>query len=108
MEREIRLYQTRDQRIPFSEWFDSLENPRTQQRIDARLARIRLGNFGDAKTVGEGVCELRLDFGPGYRIYFGQEGRTIVILLCGGDKSTQQRDIQKAKQFWLDYQQRKI
>ena len=97
VEREIRLYQTSAGLVPFSEWFDSLDDVRMQQRIDARLARIRLGNFGDAKPVGEGVCELRLDFGPGYRIYFGQEGRTIVILLCGGDKSSHQRDIKKAK-----------
>lgn len=106
VEREIRLYRSADGRVPFSEWFDSLDDVRTKQRIDARLARIRVGNFGDAKMVGGGVHELRLDFGPGYRIYFAQEGRTIVILLCGGDKSTQQRDIKRAKQFWLSYQQR--
>ena len=106
VEREIRLYRTNAGTVPFSEWFDSLGDIKTQQRIDARLARMRLGNFGDAKAIGEGVHELRLDFGPGYRIYFGQEGRTIVILLCGGDKSSQQRDIKKAKQFWLNYQER--
>jgi len=107
LEREIRLYQTSTGAVPFSQWFDKTNDVKTQQRIDARLARIRLGNFGDAKAVGDGVHELRLDFGPGYRIYFGQEGRTIVILLCGGDKSSQRRDIKRAKQFWLDYQERK-
>ena len=106
VEREIRLYRTGDGRVPFSEWFDGLGDVRTQHRIDARLTRIRSGNFGDARPVGDGVHELRLDFGPGYRVYFGQEGRTIVILLCGGDKSTQQRDIKRAKQYWLSYQER--
>lgn len=106
VEREIRLYRTSDGVVPFSEWFENLGDIRTQQRVDARLARVRLGNLGDAKAVGGGVYELRLDFGPGYRIYFGQEGRTIVILLCGGDKSSQQRDIKRAKQFWLNYEKR--
>lgn len=107
VEREIRLYRTIDGKIPFSEWFEGLDDARTQQRIDARLARIRVGNFGDTKALGGGVYELRLDFGPGYRIYFGYEGRTIVILLCGGDKSTQQQDIKKAKQYWMNYQERR-
>ena len=89
VEREIRLYQTSAGTVPFSEWFDRLGDIRTQQRIDARLARMRVGNFGDAKAIGGGVFELRLDFGARYRIYFGQEGRRIVILLCGGDKSSQ-------------------
>jgi putative addiction module killer protein len=104
---EIRLYQTRTGAVPFSVWFDSLQDIRTQQRIDARLARLRLGNLGDVKRVGEGIHELRLDFGPGYRIYFGQQGRTVIILLYGGDKSTQQRDIRKAKLFWADYMKRR-
>ena len=98
VEREIRLYRTSAGTVPFSQWFDGLGDIKTQQRIDARLARMRVGNFGDAKAVGEGVFELRLDF--------GQEGRTIVVLLCGGDKSSQKRDIKKAKQFWLNYQER--
>src|SRR5947207_14356317 len=72
---EIRLYQTSAGTVPFSEWFDRLADIRTQQRIDARLTRMRVGNFGDAKAVGGGVLELRLDFGPGYRIYFWA-GRT--------------------------------
>ena len=94
--------------MPFSEWFDNLGDIKAQQRIDSRLARVRLGNFGDAKPVGGGLHELRLDFGPGYRIYFGQEGRTVVVLLCGGDKSSQQRDIERAKLFWLNYKQERI
>ena len=68
-----------------------------------RLERIKLGNLGDFRSVGEGVCELRIDYGPGYRIYFGQIGNIIVILLLGGDKSTQNRDIRKAIEYWKDY-----
>ena len=103
LEREIRLYRAQDGKIPFSEWFAKIQDNRTRQKIDARLARVRLGNLGDCKPVGGGVSELRIDFGPGFRIYFGQEGPELVILLCGGDKSTQQRDVQKAQQYWTDY-----
>ena len=71
-----------------------------------RLNRLQLGNFGDAKSAGGGVHELRLDFGPGYRIYFGQDGKIVVILLCGGDKRSQQRDIAKAGTYWASYQRR--
>jgi putative addiction module killer protein len=72
-------------------------------RVLARLARVRQGNPGDCKPVGEGVSELRVDYGPGYRVYFGQKGRTLVVLLCGGDKRTQDRDIRLAKQFWQEF-----
>ena len=69
----------------------------------SRLARVRQGNLGDCKPVGEGVSELRVDYGPGYRVYFGQKGRTLVVLLCGGDKRSQDRDIRLAKQFWQEF-----
>jgi len=75
-------------------------------RIRVRLNRVRLGNLGDCKAVGEGVMEFRLDFGPGYRVYFGQAGDILVILLCGGDKRTQSRDIATAKQYWQSYKRR--
>jgi len=65
-----------------------------------------LGNLGNSKSVGEGVCELKIDFGPGYRVYFGQLGSTIVLLLCGGDKSTQEQDIRKAYEYWKEYGER--
>lgn len=71
-----------------------------------RLDRVSLGNFGDCRNVGEGVQELRVDYGPGYRVYFGQEGTTIVLLLCGGDKGTQTRDIQIAQVYWREYRRR--
>src|SRR5436309_9671675 len=104
--RELELYVTEEGRAPFTEWLDSLRDISGREKIRARLNRIRLGNFGDSSSVGEGVEELRIDFGPGYRVYFGQAGTKIVLLLCGGDKSTQTQDILQAKSYWKDYQKR--
>jgi putative addiction module killer protein len=106
-EQRIRIYQEKDGRCPFSDWFDKLRDRKAQARIDARLARVQLGNFGDAKAVGEGVLELRIDYGPGYRVYLGRDGSAIVILLLGGDKRTQSKDIETAKKYWADYKARK-
>lgn len=80
----------------FSEWFLALRDRLARARIQARIDRMELGNFGDAAPVGEGVSELRIHYGPGYRVYFMQKSRELVILLGGGDKSTQDRDIQTA------------
>ncbi|MCP2729617.1 type II toxin-antitoxin system RelE/ParE family toxin [Limnofasciculus baicalensis] len=104
--REIRRYIKPDGTIPFQKWFDSLRDRQGQVKIESRLARAELGNLGDYKSVGEGVSEFRIDYGPGYRVYFGQIGSTIVLLLCGGDKSTQKQDINKAKEYWADYAKR--
>jgi putative addiction module killer protein len=104
--KELRIYVTKDGREPFSEWLASLRDIRARAKIRVRLDRVSLGNIGDCHTVGEGVQELRIDYGPGYRIYFGQEGATIVLLLCGGDKSTQSRDIETAKRYWNEYRRR--
>lgn len=104
--KEIEYYQTEDGDTPFREWFDALKDSVAQMRIDARLARLRGGNPGDIKGVGGGVSELRIDYGPGYRVYLAMAGATLVILLCGGDKRTQAADIKLAKKFWADYQQR--
>ena len=75
-----------------------------RKRILARLARLAQGNLGDCAPVGEGVSELRLFFGPGYRVYFGEQGNDLVVLLCGGDKDTQGQDIALAKDYWKEYQ----
>lgn len=83
----------------YAAWFRSLRDRTAKGRIVARIERMQLGNFGDAKTVGEGVHELRIDFGPGYRAYFTRRGETIILLLCGGDKGSQMRDIARAKQI---------
>jgi len=107
VEREVRIYRTPDRREPYSLWFDRLRDVRAKQKIQARIARIRLGNLGDTRSLGEGVHELKIDYRPGYRVYFGQDGATIVILLCGGDKSTQSSDIRMAKIYWSQYRQEK-
>ena len=104
--REIRRYITPDGRNPFAEWLSSLRDLNAVVKIEQRLDRVRLGNLGNSKSVGEGVCELKIDFGPGYRVYFGQFGSTIVLLLCGGDKSTQKQDIRKAYEYWKEYGER--
>lgn len=91
---------------PFREWLHGLRDVRARARIRVRLNRVRLGNFGDAKSVGDGVSELRIPYGPGYRVYFARTGSTVVLLLCGGDKATQKRDVNTAKDYWLDYQRR--
>jgi putative addiction module killer protein len=83
----------------YSEWFANLRDRRARARINARIRRLSLGNPSDVKPVGEGVSELRIDYGPGYRVYFTQRGRKLVILLAGGDKRTQERDIQTALGF---------
>ena len=83
----------------FTNWLESLRDGVARVRIATRIRRMELGNFGDVKPVGEGVSELRITYGPGYRLYFVQQGREVVILLCGGDKSSQRRDIAAAKQM---------
>jgi putative addiction module killer protein len=83
----------------YARWFDRLKDRQARFRILARIRRLSLGNPGDVESVGEGVSEMRIDCGPGYRVYFKQTGATLVVLLAGGDKSTQTRDIEKAKEL---------
>jgi putative addiction module killer protein len=83
----------------FVDWFEGLRDRQAKARIQARIDRMELGNFGDVASVGEGISELRIHYGPGYRVYFVQRGEVIVILLSGGDKSTQDSDIQTAKKL---------
>ena len=99
-------YVTEDGKIPFRDWLRGLRDVRARAKIRVRLNRIRLGNFGDAKPVGKGVYELRIPHGPGYRVYYARIGQRIVLLLCGGDKSSQRRDIAKAKVYLEDYLRR--
>ena len=83
----------------YATWFAKLRDRQARARILARIRRLQLGNPGDAKPVGEGISELRITYGPGYRVYFAQRGTTLVVLLAGGDKRTQSRDIAKAKEL---------
>ena len=99
-------YQTRDRRVPFRDWATGIVDPLAYAALMARLARLRLGLFGDCKPVGEGVKELRIDIGPGYRAYVASAGTGVVLLLCGGDKRSQPRDIRRAKNYWRDYEER--
>ncbi len=83
----------------FSAWIARLRDMSAKARIVARIRRLELGNLGDAKSIGDKVSELRVDYGPGYRVYFTRKGRTIIVLLCGGDKGSQRRDIKEAQQL---------
>ena len=83
----------------FADWLAGLRDVQAVARINVRLRRLSLGNPGDVKAVGEGISELRVDYGPGYRVYFAQRGKTVVVILCGGDKRTQERDIIEAKRL---------
>jgi len=99
-------YLDADGRSPFGAWFDALEAT-AAARVTVALARAGEGNLSNAKSVGAGVSELRIDFGPGYRIYFGRDGGGLIILLAGGTKKRQQRDIEAAQERWNEYRQRK-
>lgn len=100
---EIRKYRTVQGRSPFDEWFSGLRDRRAQRRIQIRIDRLTLGLEGDWRPVGEEVRELRLREGKGYRVYYAWDGDALVLLLCGGSKSTQSSDVAKAKEFWRDY-----
>ena len=99
---DIRYYVAASGEQPFAEWFADLDAV-ASAKIARALARMEQGNLSNVKSVGEGVLEYRIDFGPGYRIYFGRDGDTIIVLLMGGTKKRQQRDIDAAHSFWQDY-----
>ena len=103
---QIRYYVAVEGQQPFAEWFADLEAV-ARAKVTRAIVRLEQGNFSSAKSVGEGVFEYRIDFGPGYRVYFGQDGPKLVILLAGGTKKRQGRDIDAAHGYWRDYKQRK-
>lgn len=101
----IEYYLTATNKKPFKEWLDSVDIG-ARAKIRIRLDRVRLGNLGRNRSVGEGVYELKIDHGPGYRVYYALNGKTVVLLLLGGDKSTQKKDIVQAKAYWQDHKER--
>lgn len=104
-EYEVRIYARPDGTEPHTEWEKGLKDRAARAKVRARIGRIRLGNFGDSKRVGD-VFELRIHAGPGYRVYYGRKGRSCVILLCGGDKGSQKKDIRRAEAYWHEYRSR--
>ena len=102
MKKELRTYRTKDGEEPFTDWLAALKDGIGRAHITNRLNRVILGNDGDCKSVGDGIHELRIHYGPGYRVYFSKQEHTILLLLLGGSKRTQDKDIKKAKQY-LNY-----
>ncbi len=100
----VLVYETAEGRAPFSDWMKRLKDRRARAKIRARIARVQLGNFGDCRSVGGGVAELRVSYGPGYRVYFGRQDDTVVVLLLAGDKRTQSDDIDRAQAYWKEVQ----
>ena len=103
---KIREYLSENGQSPFDSWLIGLRDLRARARVDTRLNRASLGNFGDYASVGGGVLELRIFYGPGYRVYYSLVGESVVLLLLGGTKGTQKRDIQIAKAYLADYRKR--
>jgi putative addiction module killer protein len=104
--KQIVFYADEDGNEPFQVWIDNLRDQQGRRRIINRLFRVQQGNYGDVEPIGEGLSELRLFFGPGYRVYFGEDAGNIVVILCGGDKASQSRDIEAAKVYWKEYKSR--
>lgn len=103
---ELLRYQREDGREPFTEWLNAVRDKVAQVRIRIRLRQVEAGNFGDSEPVGEGVIELRVHVGAGYRVYCGRHGKAVVLLLCGGDKRSQPADIKRAKELWSEWKRR--
>jgi putative addiction module killer protein len=106
MKKELRYYRTEEGKEPFIDWLGSLKDRVGRAHITNRLNRVTLGNYGDCDPVGGGVYELKIHSGPGYRVYFSEQERTILLLLLGGSKRTQDKDIKKAKQYWTEFRER--
>jgi len=105
--KQVDIYLDSNGKAPFSAWINALADIKGRAKIRERIARLRLGNMGDCEPIGEGISELRIHYGPGYRVYFGQDGNEIVVLILGGSKRTQNQDIKTAKVLWKDYKERK-
>lgn len=106
MQKQLKYYQTLNGKSPFIKWLESLKDNVTRARIQARLNRLISNNFGDCEPVGEGVFELRIHFGAGYRVYFAEIDHELILLLFGGNKHQQSVDIKKAQEYWYDFKGR--
>lgn len=106
IEKEIKIYKAANDKTPFYDWLHELKDKTIRARIYRQIDRMSLGNYGDFKSVGEGVLEIRLHFGAGYRIYFTEIDNQLLLLLAGGDKSTQIKDIKLAQQYWHEFKSR--
>ena len=102
IDKELRYYINPNGKSPFVEWMNRIKDKVIRSRIDRRLERMEYGHYGDYKALGDGVFELRFTFGAGYRVYFAEQDDVLIILLCGGDKSTQTKDIDTAKHYWKE------
>lgn len=101
--KKVIVYQDASGTEPFTDWLNNLRDEKGRRAVLKRISRLEYGLYGDCEPVGDGVSELRIFLGPGYRVYFAEEARHIVVLLCGGDKSTQDKDIKTAKAYWKEY-----
>lgn len=105
--RELYQYVATGGLCHFREWLQGLRDSRARAKIRIRLDRVKLGNLGDHHRLGGGLHELRIDYGPGYRVYFGQDGERVILLLCGGNKASQIQDIEEARVLWAEYGRRR-
>ncbi len=104
--KRIVVYQTSDGSQPFEDWLTQLKDKKAQASLRVRINRLRAGLLGDVKSVGQSIHELRIDIGKGYRVYFANHDDTLVVLLCGSDKKSQDKEIKQAKRYWDDYKSR--
>lgn len=103
MKYSIEIFKTANGKLPFKDWLNNLSDMKARVAIELRIDRLEMGNFGQSKSLGAGLHELKIDIGPGYRVYFGRVGLELILLLCAGSKKTQQKDIIKAKEYLKDY-----
>ncbi|MBI4685229.1 MAG: type II toxin-antitoxin system RelE/ParE family toxin [Nitrospirae bacterium] len=102
----LEYYIAENGKIPFKKWLENVKDIHARAKIRVALDRVRMGNFGHARSVGEGVHELKIDYGPGYRVYYALAGDEIILLLLGGDKASQSKDIVRAKEYWKKFKRR--
>ncbi len=101
--KQVIVYQDENGREPFSEWVDELRDAKARRQVLRRLSRLKHGNYGDCSPVGEGLSEMRIHYGPGYRVYFREAGDDRIVILCGGTKRTQNKGIATAREYWKEF-----